>query len=254
MVSQYINRENLDRASPVPLHYQVQELLRKAIADGIVKVGEALPPEETLAAEAGISRATVRQAMAQLVREGLLHRRRGKGTFVSEPPLQFEFIGPYSFTRDIARQTDVQEVRVLRIGLFPLAEEMRHVFGPDAPDQGVQIVRLRLVQGVPVALETLMLQAVDPTHLDQTAGDDRTLYEMLERDYGYAITHAEETLGMTTVDAETAALLDLRAGATVFFLERRTAAGNRPVELRHSYIRAEGFRFHAGLDREHLMQ
>ena len=74
MVSTYINRENLDRSTPVPLHYQVQQLLRKAIADGVVRVGEPLPPEATLAAERGLARSMVRQALAQLVREGLLRR------------------------------------------------------------------------------------------------------------------------------------------------------------------------------------
>src|SRR3712207_9151365 len=58
VVSFYIQRHHLDRNSPVPLHYQVQELLRKAIADGLVQVGQALPPEATLAAEAGDRKST----------------------------------------------------------------------------------------------------------------------------------------------------------------------------------------------------
>ena len=252
MVSTYINRENLDRATPVPLHYQVQQLLRKAIADGVVRVGEPLPPEATLAAEAGLARSTVRQALAQLVREGLLRRERGRGTFLVAKPEQIHVASALQLGAELAREGSSTELRVLEISTFALPPEVQARFGEHAPDTGVRISRLRLHQGQPVAVETIFLQAVEPRYLDQTASDDQALYAMLEREYGYRVTHAEEMLGLTRLDEATARLLELSAGDTVLYLERRTQAGERPVELRHSYLRADRVQFHAQLSRQHL--
>src|SRR5665647_2612042 len=77
----------LDETSPVPLYYQLQEIIRSRIESGQWQPGQQLPPEAELCEEFSLSRGTVRQALADLVREGLLHRRRGKGSFVATPKI-----------------------------------------------------------------------------------------------------------------------------------------------------------------------
>ena len=78
----------LDERSPVPLYYQLQEIIRTRIEGGQWGPGQQLPPEADLCKEFNLSRGTVRQALADLVREGMLHRRRGKGSFVAAPKIQ----------------------------------------------------------------------------------------------------------------------------------------------------------------------
>src|SRR5579871_3427637 len=87
----------LDRSTPVPLHFQVSRYLRDAISRGRYRPGDLIPPETALAAELGLSRATVRQGIATLVAEGLLSRRRGVGTVVSPRDLEQPLHGLYTF-------------------------------------------------------------------------------------------------------------------------------------------------------------
>ena len=83
----------LRRDGPVAMHRQMTEQLREAIRDGTYKQGERIPAEPELAARYEVSRITARQAVMQLVREGLVVRRQGKGTFVSAATVQHDLLG-----------------------------------------------------------------------------------------------------------------------------------------------------------------
>src|SRR5579883_2549368 len=78
----------LERSNPLPLYYQLKEVLRQQIRSGHLEPHAAIPSEPELVASYHVSRATVRQAMNELVHEGLLYRQHGKGTFVCEPRIQ----------------------------------------------------------------------------------------------------------------------------------------------------------------------
>jgi DNA-binding GntR family transcriptional regulator len=89
---------HLDRCTPIPLHHQLTEQVRALIRDGSLPAGAALPPEPDLADALGISRTTIRQAIAPLVREGLLLRERGRGTFVQEPANRCPTCGAFPYS------------------------------------------------------------------------------------------------------------------------------------------------------------
>ena len=88
----------LDERSPVPLYYQLQEIIRSRIESGEWPQGQQVPPEAELCREFSVSRGTVRQALADLVREGLLHRRRGKGSFVARPKITQDLLSSGGFS------------------------------------------------------------------------------------------------------------------------------------------------------------
>ena len=147
----------LDRGTPVPLHYQVYRQLREAIHDGRLKPGDALPPEPTLALRLDIARGTLRQAIDQLVREGLLRRERGRGTFVAGPPANLQINGSYVLTRD-PRQRDLPHTfRLLRDATRTPPPRVRDALGLTPRARVIEIERLRLVGGEPAALETIYL-------------------------------------------------------------------------------------------------
>ncbi|MEI6157324.1 MAG: GntR family transcriptional regulator, partial [Atribacterota bacterium] len=75
----------LDRKTPIPLYYQLIEMIRKQVETSVLSPGVTIPSERELSEKYHISRPTVRQAIQELVHEGLLYRERGKGTFVSKP-------------------------------------------------------------------------------------------------------------------------------------------------------------------------
>ena len=78
-------RYAIDPSTPVPIYHQIKVNIRSLIEDGHLKPGDALPPERVLAAAYGANRLTLRQAVGELVHEGVLRRQRGVGTFVAEP-------------------------------------------------------------------------------------------------------------------------------------------------------------------------
>src|SRR2546428_9384407 len=97
----------LERSNPLPLYYQLKEVLKQQIRDGHLAPHTTIPSEPELVIRYQVSRATVRQALAELIHEGLLYRQRGKGTFVNEPRVQQTRGELISFSETIRRQGKV---------------------------------------------------------------------------------------------------------------------------------------------------
>src|SRR3712207_5275852 len=91
----------LNKHSPIPLYYQLAELLRERIRLGEFKPGDQLPSERALSEQYAISRMTARQALTFLVREGTLIARHGLGTFVAEPKLTYDTLHLLGFTEEM---------------------------------------------------------------------------------------------------------------------------------------------------------
>ena len=92
----------LDRASPVPLHVQLRSFLLQQIESGALKPGDAIPAERELVSRFGISRITVRQAIADLMAEGFLYRQHGRGTFVRSHKIEQELSTLTGFVEEMA--------------------------------------------------------------------------------------------------------------------------------------------------------
>ncbi len=95
----------LERTNPLPLYYQLKEVLRQQIRAGHLAPHTAIPSEPELVASYRVSRATVRQALTELVNEGLLYRQHGKGTFVCEPRVQQTLSELASLTDELKRRS-----------------------------------------------------------------------------------------------------------------------------------------------------
>ncbi len=87
-----ILEQKLNRKIPVPLYYQLKEIIKEEIEEGKLKPGDPIPSERELSEKYGISRPTVRQALKELVYEGWLTREKGRGTFISKPKIDYGFI------------------------------------------------------------------------------------------------------------------------------------------------------------------
>lgn len=95
----------LERSNPLPLYYQLKEVLKQQIRAGHLAPHTAIPSEPELVAQYHVSRATVRQALTELVHEGLLYRQHGRGTFVCEPRVQQHTISELtSFSEELRRR------------------------------------------------------------------------------------------------------------------------------------------------------
>ena len=226
-----------------PRYQQLQRHIASAISGGDLAQGDQLPPERDLAELAGISRVTVRKAVAQLVADGLIEQRRGAGSFVSGPSgpkLEQSLSSLVSFTENMKARGVVSTSRVLSRGLFaPRPEEMM-VLGLSAGERVARIDRLRSADGAPMALE---FSALPPDILPEPDKVGVSLYEVL-RARGLAPTRAIQRVTAANISASDAEMLRLAEGAAVLRIERTGyLATGRPIEFTRGLYRSDIYDF-----------
>src|SRR5262252_6089043 len=145
----------LNKQSPIPLYYQLAELIREQIQHGELRPGDQLPAERILSERHGISRMTTRQAITYLVRDGALVARHGLGTFVAEPKLAYDALHLLGFTEEMMVTGAAASSQVLEQAVVTPPEAVAADLELDPGAMAVKIVRLRLSEGTPLLLETV---------------------------------------------------------------------------------------------------
>ena len=183
-------KDELDRSVPTPLYYQLKQILKQAIESGELQVGDVIPTELELMGQYTLSRATVRQAVLQLVNEGFLRREKGKGTFVTEPPAKIPIFQSLRwFSAEMARTGIPHATRVLECAVVP---------APDRPaeclklEQGTPVFylrRLRLLNERPYLLDKHYIpyhlcQGIEHRNMERVS-----LYQTLVDAYGFDLHH-----------------------------------------------------------------
>jgi GntR family transcriptional regulator len=238
--------EEIGGGSRAPLYERLAQGLGRAIHDGRLAPGTALPPEPRLAQQLGVSRQTVNRALSIVARRGRLVRRRGAGTFVAEPYVEQSLNSLYSFIRSLIAQGHVPATRLLgaRITIDDTASRLL-----TGEDDGLvfEISRVRLVDGEPFVVEHVYLPVTCGERLpvDRLASD--ILYDLLRELCDIEVTHADETMRPVTIERTEAALLGLTAGEAAFLVERTGYVEEQPVEFRRSLIRGDRYRFRVRL-------
>ncbi|HUZ78965.1 MAG TPA: GntR family transcriptional regulator [Chloroflexota bacterium] len=230
----------LQRAGEVPLYRQIERLLRGELAQAS---GASRPrfTENSLMARFGVSRYTVRQALALLAQDGLIVRRHRGGTFASaRPPIEQPLGGVYGFASSMQDLGLAATSQVLLLRTVPARGSLQERLNAQAGQPLLELERLREADGEPVMLETIWIDAeLVPgfPELDLTG----SVYALLASRYGLQVTSAREVIRPVVLDARQAALLHARRGAPALFVERLSLQGSRPVEVRHSVIRGDRY-------------
>jgi GntR family transcriptional regulator len=230
----------LDRSGP-PAYVQIEDRLADAIAGGGLDPGARLPPERVLAERFGVSRMTLRQALDSLQHRGLLHRQRGRkgGTFVSEPKIERDLTTVAGLTQQLRRQGHQAGARVLSARSGPSGQRTAEALGLTAGDEVHEVVRLRLSDGAPLALERSLFPAARFPGLLEHALEG-SLYELLEREYAEQPSRSIERLEPVVADAREAELLHMPAGSPLMLVERIAYdASGTPVEYARDLFRGD---------------
>lgn len=247
-------RESLAHDDRSPLYEQVAAAILADIRSGVLLPGVALPKEIELAAELGVSRQTVNQAMTSLAHRGFLIRRRGIGTFVAEPEIEQPLNGLYSFIRSVTAQSHRPGNRMLGARTTIEAPASMLLTG-DPNGLLLEIGRLRLIDDEPFVVEYVYF----PLDIGQMVPLDRLergelLYDLLVECAGATIARAEETLNAVVTRRIESTLLEIPAGSPAFLVERRGYANGRMVEFRHSLIRGDRYQFRVDLEGDSLAE
>lgn len=240
-----INREN-----PQKLYLQLYEILRGKIESGQWAVDSQIPTEEDLCKTYGVSKATVRLAISELVRQGYLRRQQGKGTFVCKRVIpeglsmftsfkELMLEAGVSFSTKVLAQTVIMPIDDLDIKLD--ITEDKHI---------IYIKRLRLVDNEPILLqETYMPHYICPLPLKEDL-ENNSLLEILEKKCGVKITSVQDYIGITYLNEEEGRLLGLPEGSAALLLEQLFYSGKNKIKYTRSIKRPDRFRLFIELERK----
>jgi len=242
------------RNSPIPRYHQLKEIMRERIRAGEWKPGELIPSERELSEHYGISRMTARQAITDLVNEGVFFREQGRGTFVSAHKITQQLLHLTGFTEDIRARGQQPSTRVLSAQMAPAdefaAEQLRVAIGQPI----FCLQRLRLADDEPLAIENSQIHFKGCERLMDEDLEGQSLYRLLETQYGQPLMEAEQELEAGTASEEDAQTLKIPVGSAVLFTRRTTFTDrNLPIEYAKSIYCGHKYIFYTHLKREQIV-
>jgi len=232
----------IDHSSPVPLHYQVEELLRKLIELPEYKNGGFLPKEVEFAKRLGISRNTIRQATNKLEYEGLLIRKKGVGTKVSQNTLTTNLDSWHSFTQEMSEKGVVFINFVIETNWVKADAKIAAFMQIPEETELLCLVRLRGFEDGPF----VYFESYFHPRIGLTGKEDftRPLYDIIEHDYHVVPSTSSERIRAKSASAITAKRLRIGRGDPVLVRERFVSdPGNRPIEYNIGFYIAEKFTY-----------
>lgn len=238
----------IDNAQALPLYHQVAGVLRQRIEDAIYPVGGRLLSEDELAAEFEVSRATIRQAVGELVMEGLVVRRQGRGTYVEARDrnvLQQRFRGSLGDLINESHRAKTRNIDLTHDAPIPL--HIAEVLQLERPT-GTIVKRTRLMDGQPFALTITYLPPDLGKRITLSGLRRKALMELL-MDSGIKLSSASQSIRAQLADLDVCSQIDVELGAPVLFVERivHDTAG-QPVDYVRSWYRGDRYEYAVTLD------
>lgn len=233
----------LDHRSYLPLYYQLRDKLRILI-DETLAAGDRIPSENELVARYRVSRNTVRLAIDSLIKEGVVYRVQGKGTFVSPEHMRYDLQRLVSFTEDMRRRKLKPDTRLLGFSRQTPSPTIasRLALAPDS--ETYEIKRLRLADGEPMAVSTAYMPydlIPDLTESDLMSG---SVFKIIEGRLRLKIGYADRILKAASADDSQAELLKVEPGFPLMLVEGATYLDNEtPIEYVIIYYRADRYEF-----------
>ena len=224
-----------------PAAEEVRRRLLDQIGRGQLRPGERLGAERDIAIDLGVSRSTVRAALATLEAEGVVRRvpGRGGGTFVHQRKVDRDLSQVVGVPALLREQGMTAGSRIVSTSMVAADETVRAALGLGSGAYVFDVVRIRLADGTPISLEHVRLPADRfPGLLDQPLGG--SLYELLEEHYGTAPGEAVEHIEVVPAGEDEASILGVEAGAPLLSISRTTQDPEGvPFELSHDLFRAD---------------
>jgi GntR family transcriptional regulator len=209
-------RDEINRSVPIPLYYQISQILRHEIETGKFKPGENIPIEEELQKRFGVSRATIRQAIGDLVYGGLLERKRSKGTRVSQGRLEATLEDLASFTNEMMGANVNLTTKILEFKHIPPPDPVGEILQLNKGEMVAVMERVRYVDGKPIAVEhwyaALKFFPGITRKLFKDVGMEQSTYYISMNFYNIKINSAQDTVSPVGVEAREAKILNVEPG------------------------------------------
>lgn len=234
----------------IPRHSQISQWLRSQIEESVYEPDEKLPSENELAKKFDVSRVTIRRALQSLESEDVIYRCQGLGSFVSDTRSPHNLVSLTDFNEDMAKaglnaSSQVHEFKIIEAPSWLLA--------PLQIEEGnkvMQIDRLRLADGNPVAFDSTWLPILYGQLLSKEKLENSTIYKILEKEYDIQVIRGTYRFTADIADKSLAAELGIEVGAPLLTIERSTfTIGNKPLYYQRRYYRSDKVMYEMTLER-----
>ena len=230
----------INNQSALPLYYQIKQNLLEMVTSGKILPGSLLPSEGEMGEYYGVARLTVRQAVGELVREGILLRERGRGTFVAHPKTIHPMVSPSSFSERIRKSGQTPSSKVLSFEVLPFTSELSGHLDAKPGDLVYKLKRIRYADGEPHMIQTTYLAKDRFPDLDKVDFSHTSLYATLEERYSCTITTADKVFEPVLLTKEEAIKLETHTGTPALIMEMDSfdQYGNR-TEFTQAVVRGD---------------
>lgn len=252
---EHINKDNfmdfvIDHNSVIPLHAQVEDMLRKMIDQPEYQNGKLLPNEISIAKRLGISRSTVRQATNKLVYERLLVRKKGVGTKVAKNTISTKLNEWASFSHEMGEKGVVFKNYSIKVAMIVPDKEIQQLFNIS---EGTKVLKMERIKGPESGPIVHFVSYFHPrTGLTEDDDFSKPLYETLEKKHHIVAVISKEGISAILADAKISKLLNIKVGDPILFRKRVVCdPGDRPIEYNLGFYRADRFTYTIDIERNH---
>lgn len=236
---------------PIPLYMQIKDRLRSSILDGSYPAHSQLPSESELGAMFDVSRITVRQALGDLQKEGLIFRIHGKGTFVAKPKAYQNVTSLQGFAEAMASMGHEIVNRVIDKTIVEADVYVAKQLAIDPGSHVVRVERIRLLNREPVSLETTWLPLDPGRRVINADLATRDIFLILENDCGIALGHADVRIDAILADSTLSAPLNVALDSPILRIERLSfSAEGRPIDYETICFRGDAFQYRLRAERK----
>jgi len=235
----------ISKDNPIPLHYQLKEILQEMIENEVLKPGQSIPTERELCEIQGVSRMTVNKAILSLVNEGLIYREQGKGTFVSIVKVNREISQLKGFTEQMLENGVISKTKILSFKVIEATKKYKFELRmPENKNKIIEIKRLRFSAEQPVAIETAWLPYYLFNGMTKDIIEDKSLYEIFREKYGYHPDKAKQTIEPTMLNGYESKLLNQENSALALIFRRTTYLEDEtPIEYTKAIYRSDKYKY-----------
>jgi GntR family transcriptional regulator len=238
----------------IPLYYQIETILRQRILSRVLKEGMQFPNEEALQKEFGVSRITVRHALASLESEGIIARKRGKGTFISMKTRLLEADKLTGSMEKLLLMAVNSSVKLLEVGMIDPPQIVKESLRIAEEKQVFRVRKIRILDGSPFSYVINYFPEEIGLKLSRAELEKKSsLSQILERSLGIYLDEAVQTIEATIAGTEEAELLSVRFGDPLLRVQRVVFdVKKKPIEHVSVLYRADRYSFTVRLKRKRL--
>ena len=237
--------------SPVPLYQQIKERLRGGIVDGTYPPHSRMPSESELQQMFEVSRITIRQALGDLQKEGLIFKVHGKGSFVSQPKAAQNITSLQGFAEAMSSEGHEIFNRIVSFEFVPASRQVAAKLELEEGTPVAEIHRVRLLNRKATSYEITFVPEALGKKLQRADLITRDIFLILENDCGVALGSADLAIDAMAADPAIATALETRKGAPLLRVERLTYdADGQPIDFEYLYFKSGMFQYRLRVDRK----